>query len=209
MPKRPMHALPPHQLQALIIQDLKTEDDSQPGGFARRRVQKGSVVVVRGSDDKSGNEATWVALVNKVGGGGLRCWCQRKGCGMQSSTCRLVRLDSSLSLHPPPLLALTLQYNITLQVYRGKKRELRVGVTWFNRKSDIPAKEARRAKLAGDGPRQVGVRLLMAVGRLAIARRVWHAAERNVLLQLSAHHPIPRDNRRPPPCTPLPSPAAV
>jgi len=102
MSKRPIHALPPLQLQALIIQDLKTEDDSQPGGFARRRVQKGLFVVVRGSDDKSGNEATWVALVNKVGRGGLRCWCQRKGWGMRSSTRRLVRLDSSLSPHLPP-----------------------------------------------------------------------------------------------------------
>ncbi|PRW59351.1 cullin-associated NEDD8-dissociated 1 isoform B [Chlorella sorokiniana] len=90
---------------ALIIQDLKTEDEKEDGGFARRRVQRGSVVVVRGSDGDGDDEATWVALVNKV--------------------------------------------------YREKSGALRVGVTWFNRKSDIPAKEARRVKLAGDGARQL------------------------------------------------------
>ena len=49
--------------------------------------------------------------------------------------------------------------------------ELRVGVTWFNRKSDIPAKEARRAKLAGDGPRQVGAGAVGpgAVGQCLVA----------------------------------------
>lgn len=42
------------------------------------------------------------------------------------------------------------------QVYRGKRGVLRVDVTWFNRRSDIPAKEARRVKLPTDAPRQVG-----------------------------------------------------
>ena len=53
-------------LQELIIQDLKTEDEREPGGYARRRVGRGSVVLVRGSDDETGESVTWVALVKKV-----------------------------------------------------------------------------------------------------------------------------------------------
>lgn len=52
--------------QALVLQDLKTEDPSQPGGYARRRVERGSVVLVRGADDE-GTTVTWVAWVRKVG----------------------------------------------------------------------------------------------------------------------------------------------
>lgn len=68
----------PNALQALIIEDLKTviDPDADPPVYARRRVQKGSVVVVRGSDGDGDDEATWVALVNKaskfVGAGGKR-----------------------------------------------------------------------------------------------------------------------------------------
>lgn len=58
---------------------MKTEDENQPGGYARRRVQRGSVVVVRGSDEGSGDEATWVALVKKVSRG------RRCSCGMQEA----------------------------------------------------------------------------------------------------------------------------
>jgi hypothetical protein len=59
----------PAALQELLIQDLKTEDPTQPGGYALRRVGRGSVVLVRG-EDPDGETVTWVALVNKVGSGG-------------------------------------------------------------------------------------------------------------------------------------------
>lgn len=48
------------------MQDLKTEDPGQPGGYARRRIEAGSVVLVRGEDDEQGRPDTWVALVKKA-----------------------------------------------------------------------------------------------------------------------------------------------
>ncbi|EFN57773.1 hypothetical protein CHLNCDRAFT_143106, partial [Chlorella variabilis] len=53
------------ELKELVIQDLKTEDPSERGGFARRRVGKGSVVLVRG-EDSEGTTVTWVAMVEKL-----------------------------------------------------------------------------------------------------------------------------------------------
>ena len=59
---------PAGPLQELLIQDLKTEDLSREGGYALRRVGRGSVVLVRGPDAE-GETVSWVALVKKVGGG--------------------------------------------------------------------------------------------------------------------------------------------
>ena len=58
--------IPPSIPQALLMQDLKTEDPRQPGGYARRRITKGSIVLVRGEEDEDGRPATWVAVVRKV-----------------------------------------------------------------------------------------------------------------------------------------------
>ncbi|KAL4859991.1 Peptidyl-prolyl cis-trans isomerase B [Chlorella vulgaris] len=55
---------PGPELKELLMQDLKTEDPRQPAGYARRRVAKGSVVLVRGDED--GVTVTWVALVTKL-----------------------------------------------------------------------------------------------------------------------------------------------
>lgn len=132
---------------------MKTEDENQPGGYARRRVQRGSVVVVRGSDEGSGDEATWVALVKKVRRG---CRCS---CGVQeaaAAACVSCTPGASGQLLPAHAELLCHRCHPSLQVYRGKHGVLRVDVTWFNRRSDIPAKEARRVKLPTDAPRQVG-----------------------------------------------------
>ncbi len=78
----PSAAPPPNRVlappQALVLQDLKTEDPSQPGGFARRRVERGSVVLVRGADD-SGVTVTWVAWVRRVRTAGC-AHCQPQRC---------------------------------------------------------------------------------------------------------------------------------
>jgi hypothetical protein len=62
------------------MQDLKTEDARQDGGYARRRIARGSVVLVRG--DEEGQTVTWVARVDKVwwaGGQPGRATAPRRG----------------------------------------------------------------------------------------------------------------------------------
>jgi len=53
-------------MQAVVLQDMKTEDPSQPDGYAMRRIARGSVVLVRGQDD-DGATVTWVAMIKRVG----------------------------------------------------------------------------------------------------------------------------------------------
>lgn len=99
-------------LQALILQDLKTADSSQPGGHARREVRRGSVVVVRGADE-GGEEATWVALVNKASadwgggavGGGRACrrgWLQPRAGGGPPAHAAPARPRSPPAAGAPP-----------------------------------------------------------------------------------------------------------
>ncbi|PSC76373.1 hypothetical protein C2E20_0444 [Micractinium conductrix] len=90
-------------LKAVVIQDMKTEDSSVPGGYALPCVTRGSVVLVRGADD-AGATVTWVAEVRKIyraGGSKLKAdirWFYRRSDVPEKAARRLVLVDEAREL---------------------------------------------------------------------------------------------------------------
>lgn len=88
--------------QALVMQDLKTEDASQEGGYARRRITAGSVVLVRGEDNDEGSPDTWVAMVKKVGGVGGGRWMLGRVVSFQLISFQLSTAATASRARTPP-----------------------------------------------------------------------------------------------------------
>ena len=152
-----MHAYCLPSPQAVVIQDMKTEDSSVPGGYALPCVTRGSVVLVRGADD-AGATVTWVAEVRKVGGTGsvlaplaALCW----GATGRPAACGCLAALSAAA-HPPPRAPLKVPPPAcpprvaSTQIYRAGGSKLKADIRWFYRRSDVPEKAARRLVLVDE-----------------------------------------------------------